>query len=787
MQNKNAGVVMNIIDKASINRLFHNITNKSAKERIIKDRTTGLPTLISTFALLEDRIESAPIGLIYIDIKDFKNIEDIYGGDICNKILKSIADILKHMEVHLCGPREKIAVCSLGGDDFIVFVEATDSITVNDYETEYLNLKKKIEDSINRTNLLTFIYKPLSVHLGYTEIQLKANTHIEKLIYKAIKEAEYAAKQFEDAREHANLRKIRQIIDQKQIRTVYQPIYSLRTGCLLGYEALSRGPEGSNFEYPTDLFAVADNFQCLQELENLCHTTAIMNIGANCEDVLLFLNINPLVLNRNNYETGLIHNLIQDSHLKNLNVVLELTERTQIFDYAELRDNLSYYRQQGFMIAIDDTGSGYSSLAAIAELQPEFVKIDMSLVRDVNKSPVKKAMLETLTGFCSKINARIICEGIETEEELKALCGIGCDYGQGFLLGQPGEMNRTINPLALKHIKPELPFKFTAAHTITSQIGEIAVISEPISPLFSVDQVIKLLKENKLVNGLVVCEDLVPTGLIMRDKFFAILSNRYGFDLFIKRPITEIMDRNMLVLPWNTPLEEAAQLVAERLGRGVNDYLVITQDNKYYGIVSSAKLLDTMADINIRIAQDASPLTGLPGNKCISSRLIKDLEEQCPIMVLYFDLDNFKAFNDYYGFEHGDRVIVLLANLIRQAVEAYGNKDDLIGHIGGDDFIVITSPAQADDIANEVIHLFYYRINEFYDKSDLKNGYIISASRQGQKSHIPIMSLSIAGINTENKLFTNHLEISEAAAEVKKKAKAIAGNTYLVDRRCQEA
>ncbi len=774
---------MNSVHKTSVSRLFNSLAGKIHKEKIIKDRTTGLPTLVSTFALLESRIESAPLGLIYIDIKDFKNIEDIYGGEFCNKILKNIADILQHLDIDFCGQSSKIAVCSLGGDDFIIFVEAPGFD--DNYESEYRWLKDKIDTNINKFSFLTSLREPLTIHLGYTEIQLKADTHIEKLVYKAIKEAEYAAKQFDHSREHADLRVIKQIIDHKHIRTVYQPIYSMKTGSLLGYEALSRGPEGSCYENPDVLFSTANKYQCLQELENLCYTTAIRSIGAGLGEAYLFLNINPLVLNRHNYESGLLQNVIKESHLQYCNIVLELTEKAEVLDYAELRQILSFYRQHGFLIAIDDAGSGYSNLAAIVELKPEFVKIDMSLIRDVNKSPIKKAMLETLVGFCSKVNVRIICEGIETEEELKVLCSIGCDYGQGFLLGYPGEINQTINPLALEYMKPDL-FSKPQHAKIVSQIGEIAVINEPVNPLLSVDQAINILKENKLSSGMVVCDDLVPVGLVMRDKLFSMLSNRYGYDLFIKRSIAEIMDRNMLVLPWNTPLEEAAQLVAARLEIGINDHLVITRDDKYCGVVSSAKLLDTMADINVRIAQEANPLTGLPGNKSITSRLIKDLEEKRPVTVLYFDLDNFKAFNDHYGFEHGDRVIVLVASIISQAVETYGNTGDLVGHIGGDDFIVITDSAQADYIANEVIALFSKRINDFYDKSDLKLGYIKSTSRQGQESRIPIMSLSIAGINTDNKYFTNHLEISEAAAEVKKKAKTISGNSYLLDRRLKE-
>jgi EAL domain-containing protein (putative c-di-GMP-specific phosphodiesterase class I) len=126
-------------------------------------------------------------------------------------------------------------------------------------------------------------------------------------------------------------------------------------------------------------------------------------------------------------------------------VVLELTERTAITDYPSFREALNYYRNQGFLIAIDDAGSGYSSLQAIAELRPEIIKIDMSLVRDVDKSPTKKAILETFVDFSYKISSQVICEGIENEQELKLVTDIGCDYGQGFLLGRPGAMQPDIN------------------------------------------------------------------------------------------------------------------------------------------------------------------------------------------------------------------------------------------------------------------------------------------------------------------------------------------------------
>jgi len=191
-------------------------------------------------------------------------------------------------------------------------------------------------------------------------------------------------------------------------------------------------------------------------------------------------------------------------------------------------------------------------------------------------------------------------------------------------------------------------------------------------------------------------------------------------------------------------------------------------------------------EVNLRRSTDdiqANPLTNLPGNISIINKIEERMKKKRQFTTLYLDLDNFKAFNDTYGYERGDEVIKLTANTIVQAVERWGNSDDFIGHIGGDDFIVLTTPDKVDTICQQIIADFDNSIPDLYDEKDKKAGYLLCRNRIGQIQKFPLISISIACVSNEQREFSHPGEISTVAAEVKKYAKSIAGSTYVKDKR----
>jgi GGDEF domain-containing protein len=180
---------------------------------------------------------------------------------------------------------------------------------------------------------------------------------------------------------------------------------------------------------------------------------------------------------------------------------------------------------------------------------------------------------------------------------------------------------------------------------------------------------------------------------------------------------------------------------------------------------------------------DASPLTRLPGGIAIENVLKKRISSGQPLVFCLFDLDNFKSFNDRYGYARGSELILATGDIIEDAARTLGADDDFVGHIGGDDFVVITTPPRFGDMCREVIQAFDRAVPGFYDPEDREKGYIDGKSRQGDKVRFPIVSISIAVVTSQSREFTSHLEVGEIAAELKDYAKSLPGSNYVVDHR----
>jgi diguanylate cyclase (GGDEF)-like protein len=182
-------------------------------------------------------------------------------------------------------------------------------------------------------------------------------------------------------------------------------------------------------------------------------------------------------------------------------------------------------------------------------------------------------------------------------------------------------------------------------------------------------------------------------------------------------------------------------------------------------------------------AENANPLTKLPGNLVIHENVSKRIADNRKFMVIYCDLDNFKSFNDKYGIAKGDDAIKMAADTMKEAIKRFGNPDDFIGHEGGDDFILLTSPEKSQEIANYIMQEFKGKIRTLYSQEDLEQGYIISTGRDGVVKQFPIMTISLAGVTNEQRPIANYQEVTNIAAEMKKKAKLTQGSVFVVDRR----
>ncbi len=195
--------------------------------------------------------------------------------------------------------------------------------------------------------------------------------------------------------------------------------------------------------------------------------------------------------------------------------------------------------------------------------------------------------------------------------------------------------------------------------------------------------------------------------------------------------------------------------------------------------VAMAERLKHLEETNL----DTSPLTRLPGGTTIEALMKKRIEAEAELAFCLMDIDNFKAYNDHYGYAKGNELIQATADLVSKAVAEHGAEDDFIGHIGGDDFVVITTPDSFEAICQAVVDSFDADIPGFYNASDRKRGYIVGENRQGDKVDFPLATISIAVVTNKDNKSLNHIQFGEIAAEMKEHAKAETGSVFKVERR----
>jgi len=237
----------------------------------------------------------------------------------------------------------------------------------------------------------------------------------------------------------------------------------------------------------------------------------------------------------------------------------------------------------------------------------------------------------------------------------------------------------------------------------------------------------------------------------------------------VKKPVERIMDKNPLVLDYSTPIDQAIKRIANREEDKLYDYVIVERDKSYFGIVPIITLLEKSMELQLNIAKYSNPLTGLPGNLIIEEKIREFLDKKVPFSLIYFDLNDFKSFNDYYSFERGDRIIKYTANILERHISFY--KDAFLGHVGGDDFVAIVGSYDIERLCCNIIEEFDFNIKRFYNKEDVERGYIISTDRDGIKKQFPIVSISIATVN--NMEITNYEDMIEKVTAVKKVCKEL--------------
>jgi len=719
---------------------------------------------------ISEQLNAASVGLIYLDVARITELEETNGRLHCEQVLTAMKLVLTDL---LAGEPEHLATRSVG-DDFFLYMR------FEGFHAEYASnklhewggrLKYQVE---RRLAALIPSEPPVELHVGGALLVNSLDKDIDTILYTAMKMAIREAKQLTNSKERkVQLDEFNRIVENQLIRSVYQPIVSLTDAAIFGYEALSRGPADSVFASPLPLFEFAESEGALYVLDKLAREKAIQGCIALHRNQKVFINIPAYIIHDPQFTPGQTMKLLSEYGLLPQNVVFELTERSSIEDFATTKRILQHYRAQGYQIAIDDAGAGYSSLQAIAELQPDYIKVDRSLIQDIHKDKIKEHILETFVTFAHKMNIRIIAEGIEQSDELLKLMRMGVHFAQGYYIGRPADQ--------LKELAPEVR-DMILLHSGSKQlsgsawsIGELTTPVESFSPSATAAMVANHFKKHQDESGTVIVDpEGVPVGLMMRDRLFQMLAGQYGVSLFWNKPIGTLMDAQPLVVDEQLPVEQVSQMAMAREYSQLYDIVIVTRNNHLLGIASIRTILEAITQLRLESARVANPLTGLPGNLQIQLELNRRILENRPFSVIYIDLDYFKWYNDRYGFQKGDKLIQFTADVMQRAVRKFGEPHDFIGHIGGDDLIIVTTTARPNELCEQLIELFENGVTMFYDADE----WTFVEDREGRRMESRGVSISVALIQCDCSIGITAEQISQEAAIVKKRAKAIQGSVH---------
>lgn len=568
--------------------------------------------------------------------------------------------------------------------------------------------------------------------------------------------------------------KLESIIVNQWITPVFQPIISLKDGSVLGFEALSRVSEPGLFDNIEEMFQCAETSGCIWMLEQVCRRAILRKIYEQMDTLnqygaKIFINVSPKVLHDEKFREGFTREYTKRYGIDTERIVFEITERERVEDEKSFQQAIEHYKMQHYQIAIDDVGAGYAGLNRICSLTPGYIKLDTELVRDVYKNPIKYAMIKGMVEFSHSSGTLLIAEGIETQKELELLIDLGVQYGQGYYLAKPQKQLHFDNQKAVAQILEKNTYNHMHNHFGVKKyyIKNLVRTGLTVAPHVMVESVLSYMKQNNEVVGICVLDQEQVTGVLTREKLFQKLSGQYGFSLYRKKNIGDLADKNFLMVDGRSSISSVAKIAMEREMDALYDFIVVKEEDKYIGIVTIQDLLKKAMEIDVDLAKCANPLTGLPGNIVIDQEVKESVESGKKCTIYYFDLDNFKAFNDVYGFEKGDEVIRILADVLKNNAK----ENDFVGHIGGDDFVMICEGFQPFAFSEKIRTEFEGRAHLLYKEEDRVRRYIQSCNRHGVTELFPLVSVTIVSASNEQKAFGNYEEVVSMLAGYKKSAK----------------
>lgn len=531
------------------------------------------------------------------------------------------------------------------------------------------------------------------------------------------------------------------------ITFAFQPIVNIHSGMALGYEALLRGCEHAGWEAIPQLFDQAHREGVLREVSAALRERAIGTFATLpfASRARLFLNVDARELESWSSFIASIDAQLARHGLPPESVCLEVSERHPTRAFDSPWHAFTGAGARSHKVAIDDFGTGFSGLKLLYLAEPDYIKIDRFFIAGMAQDARKRLFVSSIVNIAHVLGTMVVAEGVETLAEYRECRAVGCDLVQGYFVQPP--------TCDTDQLRPEYSAVNDASRAerrnlnrdeqlITSRIEAIPAISLDME----MSEVLHFFRrESSLTFVPVVNHHREPVGIVRESDLREYAYSNYGKDL-LRNPSLRAMLLRFVV---RCPVADI-QLPAERILEsfsldGGNEGILVVDNSIYVGFLSARSLLQIINEKNLLLARDQNPLTRLPGNTLIYqtfSTALQSGSQDCT--VVYFDFDNFKPFNDTYGFRAGDRAIVLFAELFQKSMLRPGT---FLGHIGGDDFFALVKeapPATVLALVDDLIRAFARDVSSLYHEEDRQRGYIEARDRSGRVRRFSLLSVSAA-------------------------------------------
>lgn len=406
-------------------------------ENLLHDRATGLPTVpLVMDKVKEILIEKGELGIVFIDIEQFEAIEAEYGWAYFDEFVRNVGEVVA-VEAEEGFQNGIIASTRAWASNFYIFINLLSRKSAEiGIEIAAERMRERLVTRL-RTRFPKMQSGQIGFFVGATKIEYQPQIRLDRQIYQGMTVAADAVRDAEEHRKRQLTRELRDIIRRKRVTTLFQPVVWTKDFSVFGYEILTRGPKNSSFLNSDMLFSFARETKLSWELEALALESSLKVLkSTDLGDRKFLVNLEAEMFEVSEF---FFHEMVNFFSAQKGRFVFELTERAAIEDYAVFREVLEEFRAKGIEIAIDDAGSGYASLEAIASLAPDYLKITKPLISTLATEPIKQDLVRMLVELARKIGSKTLAEGIETYDEYVWCEKLGIDLLQGYYFAHPQE------------------------------------------------------------------------------------------------------------------------------------------------------------------------------------------------------------------------------------------------------------------------------------------------------------------------------------------------------------